>query len=101
MSVTVIVSLKVSDFDAWKATFDGHASAREAAGINASAYRNLDDEGNAVAIGTAPSKDGARNERSAGEGRGTGASRGYVPRKSLRRCDSRSPAHAHMPVRFP
>ena len=57
MSVTVIVSLKVSDFDAWKATFDGHASAREAAGINASAYRNIDDEGNAVAIGTAPSKE--------------------------------------------
>jgi quinol monooxygenase YgiN len=57
MSVTVIVSLKVRDFDAWKATFDGHASAREAAGINASAYRNLDDEGNAVAIGTAASKE--------------------------------------------
>jgi len=57
MSVTVIVSLKVADFDQWKATFDGHAPAREAAGINAAAHRNLDDEGNAVAIGTAPSKD--------------------------------------------
>jgi len=57
MSVTVIVSLKVADFDQWKATFDGHAPAREAAGINAVAHRNLDDEGNAVAIGTAPSKE--------------------------------------------
>ena len=57
MSVTVIVSLKVADFDQWKATFDGHAPAREAAGINAAAHRNLDDEGNAVAIGTAPSKE--------------------------------------------
>ena len=57
MSVTVIVSLKVADFNQWKATFDGHAPAREAAGINAAAHRNLDDEGNAVAIGTAPSKE--------------------------------------------
>ena len=53
MSVTVIVSLKVSDFDQWKTAFDGHAPAREAAGINATAYRNLDDEGNAVVIGNA------------------------------------------------
>ena len=37
MSVTVIVSLKVSDFDQWKTAFDGHAAAREAAGINATA----------------------------------------------------------------
>ena len=43
MSVTVIVSLKVSDFDQWKATFDSHAPAREAAGINAAGHRNLDD----------------------------------------------------------
>ena len=57
MSVTVIVSLKVADFNQWKATFDGHAPAREAAGINAAAHRNLDDEGNAVAIGTALSKE--------------------------------------------
>ncbi len=56
MSVTVIVSLKVSDFDQWKTAFDGHAAAREAAGINATAYRNLDDEGNAVATGTASSR---------------------------------------------
>jgi len=57
MSVTVIVSLKVADFNQWKDTFDSHTPAREAAGINAAAHRNLDDEGNAVAIGTAPSKE--------------------------------------------
>ncbi len=57
MSVTVIVSLEVSDFDQWKTAFDGHAAAREAAGINATAHRNLDDKGNAVAIGTASSKE--------------------------------------------
>jgi quinol monooxygenase YgiN len=57
MSVTVIVSLEVSDFDQWKTAFDGHAAAREATGINATAYRNLDNEGNAVAIGTASSKE--------------------------------------------
>ena len=57
MSVTVIVSLEVSDFDQWKTAFDGHAAAREAAGINATAYRNLDGESNAVAIGTTSSKE--------------------------------------------
>ena len=51
------MSLEVSDFDQWKTAFDGHAAAREAAGINATAYRNLDDEGNAVAIGTTSSKE--------------------------------------------
>ena len=57
MSVTVIVSLKVADFDDWKATFDAHVSAREEAGINAKAYQNIDDPNNPIAIGTAPSKE--------------------------------------------
>ena len=57
MSVTVIVSLKVADFDDWKATFDAHASAREEAGINAKAYQNIDAPNNAIAIGTASSKE--------------------------------------------
>ena len=57
MSVTVIVSLKVADFDDWKATFDAHASAREEAGINAKAYQNIDDPNNPIAIGTASSKE--------------------------------------------
>ena len=57
MSVTVIVSLKVADFDDWKAAFDAHASSREEAGINAKAYQNLDDPNNPIAIGTASSKE--------------------------------------------
>ena len=57
MSVTVIASLKVADFDDWKAAFDAHASAREEAGINAKAYQNIDDSNNAIAIGTASSKE--------------------------------------------
>ena len=57
MSVTVIVSLKVADFDDWKATFDAHAGAREEAGIDAKAYQNIDDPNNPIAIGTAPSKE--------------------------------------------
>ena len=57
MSDTVIVSLKVADFDDWKATFDAHASAREEAGINAKAYQNIDDPNNPIAIGTASSKE--------------------------------------------
>ena len=57
MSVTVIASLKVGDFDQWKTAFDGHAPVREAVSINATAYRSLDDEGNAVVIGTASSKE--------------------------------------------
>ena len=57
MSVTVIVSLKVADFDDWKAMFDSAASAREEAGINAKAYQNIDDPNNPIAIGTASSKE--------------------------------------------
>ena len=57
MSVTVIVSLKVADFDDWKAAFDAHASAREEAGIGAKAYQNIDDPNNPIAIGIAPSKE--------------------------------------------
>ncbi len=57
MSITVIVSLKVADFDDWKAAFDAGASSREEAGIDARAYQNIDDPDNPIAIGTAPSKD--------------------------------------------
>ena len=44
MSVTVIVSLTVADFNGWKTTFDAHEHARVAAGIHAKAYKNFDDE---------------------------------------------------------
>ena len=57
MSVTVIVSLTVADFDGWKTTFDAHEHARVEAGIHAKAYQNIDDDKNAIAVGSAPSKE--------------------------------------------
>ena len=57
MSVPVIVSLRVADFDNWKAEFDADVSSRQAAGIDAKAYQNIDDPDNPIAIGTAPSKE--------------------------------------------
>ena len=57
MSVTVIVSLKVEDFDKWHTAFASMSSKREEAGLLAKAHRNIDDKNNAVVIGTAPSKE--------------------------------------------
>ena len=57
MSVTVIVSLKVAEFSKWKAGFDAHAEERAEAGLTAVAHQNIDDQNNAIVIGTAPSKE--------------------------------------------
>lgn len=57
MSVKVIVSFTVSDFDEWKFQFDAGESVRSAADIHMEAHRNVDDPNNAWAIGTAPSKE--------------------------------------------
>ena len=57
MSVTIVVSLNVADFDRWKAGFDSNANTRSEAGINAAAHQNVDDPNNAIVIGTAPSKE--------------------------------------------
>ena len=57
MSVTVIVSLKVAEFSKWKSGFDAHAEERAEAGLNAVAHQNIDDQNNAIVIGTAPSKE--------------------------------------------
>ena len=40
MSVTVIVSLKVEDFDKWHTAFSSMSSKREEAGIHAKGHRN-------------------------------------------------------------
>ena len=48
MSITVIISVQVTNFDDWKSKF---------AGIQATAYRDLDDSTKSYVIGTAPSKD--------------------------------------------
>ena len=57
MSITVIVSLQVADFDDWKAVYDARENDRVEAGIHAKTYRNVDDPNNAYSIGTAPSKE--------------------------------------------
>ena len=57
MTITVLVSLNIADFGDWKVGFDANATDREEAGIHATAYQNIDDPNNAIAIGTAPSKE--------------------------------------------
>ena len=57
MSITVIVSTKVTDFEKWQAMFDAIENQRVSAGIHATAYRNISDPGSAYVIGTAPSKE--------------------------------------------
>ena len=56
MSITVIISAQVSDFDQWKSKFDNLEEQRLAAGISVRAYRNADDTNASYVIGTAPSK---------------------------------------------
>ena len=57
MSITIICSMEVENFEDWKVGFDSHADGRKEAGINVTAYQNLDDPNNAVGIGIAPSKE--------------------------------------------
>ena len=56
MSITVIISAQVSDFDQWKSKFGDLEEQRLAAGISVRAYRNPDDPNASYVIGTAPSK---------------------------------------------
>ena len=58
MSVTVIISVYVIDFDEWKTKFDTIEMQRVAAGIHVKSYRNVDEPGAAYVIGSAPSKGG-------------------------------------------
>ena len=57
MSITVIISAQVSDFDQWKSKFDKLEEQRLEAGISVRAYRNPDDTNASYVIGTAPSKE--------------------------------------------
>ena len=57
MSITVVISAQVSDFDLWKSKFDKLEDQHIATGINARAYRKPDDPNTSYVIGTAPSKD--------------------------------------------
>ena len=56
MSITVVISAQVSDFDLWKCKFGELEDQRIATGINARAYRNPDKPNTSYVIGTAPSK---------------------------------------------
>ena len=57
MSITVVISAQVSDFDLWKSKFDGLEDHRIATGINAKAYRNPVKPNTSYIIGNAPSKE--------------------------------------------
>lgn len=57
MSVTIVISFPVEEFDRWKDVFDSDSDNREAAGIHATAYKEQDDGNSVHVIGTAPSKD--------------------------------------------
>ena len=57
MSITVIIKLKVEDWSKFEASFANRTSAREAAGIEVKAYRNMDDPNGVVVLGTVTSKE--------------------------------------------
>ena len=57
MSIKVIVSFEVEDFDKFKSGFDTGGNARTEAGIAAEAFKNMDAPNNVLVIGTASSKE--------------------------------------------
>ena len=57
MSITIIVSFNVEDFDKWKSEFDSGESSRTEAGLTTTAYRKIDALNNVWVIGTATSKE--------------------------------------------
>jgi heme-degrading monooxygenase HmoA len=57
MSVKVLLSLEVEDFNKMKSVFDAAENARTEAGITAEAYRNMDVPNNVWVISTASSKE--------------------------------------------
>ena len=59
MSIKVVVSMDVKDFDSFSKVFnsEGPKNARKEVGLIAEAHRNLDNPTNAVIIGTVPSKE--------------------------------------------
>ena len=57
MSITVIISVQVTNFHDCKSKFSGIEASPIDASIKATAYRDLDDSTKSYVIGTAPSKD--------------------------------------------
>mgnify|MGYP003328637281 CR=1 FL=1 len=54
MRITVVVALKIEDYARFEASFTQRTNARTEAGIDVKAYRDMDDAGRVVVIGTAP-----------------------------------------------
>ena len=56
MSLTILIALEVNDFDTWFNVFDASSDARTAAGIVATAYKNIDNPNTAhlVAVMKSP-----------------------------------------------
>jgi len=57
MSITAIIKLKVEDWSKFEASFVNRTSAREAAGLEVKAYRDMDDPNGVVVLGTVTSKE--------------------------------------------
>ena len=57
MGITVVIALKIEDYEKFQAAFSQRESARASAKIEAKAYRDMDDPNRVVVIGTTPSKE--------------------------------------------
>jgi hypothetical protein len=57
MSIKVIVSFEVEDFDKFRSGFDTGGNTLTEAGITAEVFKNIDAPNNVWVIGTAPSKE--------------------------------------------
>ena len=57
MSITALIVLKIEDYEKFEAAFASRESERADAGIDAKAYRDMDDDAKAVVIETVPSKE--------------------------------------------
>ena len=57
MSITALIVLKIEDYENFEAAFASRENERADAGIDAKAYRDMDDDAKAVVIETVPSKE--------------------------------------------
>ncbi len=55
MSLMVVVSIEVADFDHWKSVFDDNSDSRERVGIHVDAYTQVGEPNKVTVIGTTPS----------------------------------------------
>lgn len=57
MSITTVIKFKVADREKFETSFATRAGAREAAGLEFKAHRDMDDPTGVVVLGTVESKD--------------------------------------------